>query len=139
MFVAKRDIIFQPPKTQAGVRTIALPLILIDALKRQNILLTQDKLAAGADYKDHGLVSQTKNGSPVSPYYFEVRWLDMLRKSGWPKIRFHDLRQTHASLLLKMNVNPKIVSERLGHYSIGITLDRYKIYSRSLIRSFSSR
>lgn len=117
--------VFQPPKTQAGVRTIALPQITIDALKRQKALLAQDKLAAGATYKDHGLVSQTKNGFPVSPYYFEVRWLDMLRKSGLPQIRYHDLRHTHASLLLKMDVNPKIVSERLGHSSIGITLDRY--------------
>lgn len=42
-----------------------------------------------------------------------------------PKIRFHDLRHTHASLLLKQNVHPKIVSARLEHSSVGITLDRY--------------
>ncbi|WP_337100493.1 tyrosine-type recombinase/integrase [Paenibacillus sp. YIM B09110] len=71
------------------------------------------------------MVTQTKFGCPVSPYYFESRWLDMLRKSGLPKIRFHDLRHTHASLLLQQNVHPKLVSERLGHSSIGITLDRY--------------
>jgi integrase len=49
----------------------------------------------------------------------------MLRKSTLPKIRYHDLRHTHASLLLKMDINPKLISERLGHASIGITLDRY--------------
>ncbi|MDF2713419.1 MAG: phage integrase [Paenibacillus sp.] len=42
-----------------------------------------------------------------------------------PKIRFHDLRHTHASLLLKAQVHPKVVSERLGHSSVMITLDRY--------------
>ena len=117
--------IFQEPKTKAGIRTIALPQITIDALKRQKVLLAQDKLAAGPKYVDHGLVSQTKNGSPISPYYFESRWLELVRKSDLPKIRFHDLRHTHASLLLQQNVHPKVVSERLGHSSVGITLDRY--------------
>jgi len=121
----ERGHTFQEPKTKAGIRTIALPQITIDAIKRQKILLAQDKLAAGAKYNDYGLVSQTRNGSPVNPYLFERQWLEMLRKSGSPKIRFHDLRHTHASLLLKQNVNPKIVSERLGHASVSITLDRY--------------
>ena len=68
---------------------------------------------------------QTRNGFPVSPYFVESRWLDLLRKSGLPKIRLHDLRHTHASLLLKAGIHPKAVSERLGHSSIMITLDRY--------------
>ncbi|MEK3757848.1 tyrosine-type recombinase/integrase [Paenibacillus sp. FSL P4-0338] len=116
---------FQEPKTKAGIRTIALPQMTIDALKHQKVLQAKDKLAAGVKYTDHGLVSQTKNGLPINPYYFEARWLDMLRKSGVKCIRFHDLRHTHASLLLLQNVHPKIVSERMGHSSVGITLDRY--------------
>ncbi|RXZ80996.1 site-specific integrase [Paenibacillaceae bacterium] len=117
--------IFQEPKTKAGIRVIALPQITVNALKKQRVLQAEDKLAADPAYKDLGLVTQTKNGSPVNPYYFESCWLDMLRKSGLPKIRFHDLRHTHASLLLQQNVHPKVVSERLGHSSVGITLDRY--------------
>lgn len=121
----ERGHIFQEPKTKAGIRTIALPQMTIDALKKQKVLLAQDKLTAGAKYNDHGLVTQTKFGCPVSPYYFESRWRDMLQKSGLPSIRYHDLRHTHASLLISQNVHPKIVSERLGHASVGITLDRY--------------
>jgi len=102
-----------------------MPGIVVAAMKQQKILQAQDKLAAGQNYKDFGLVSQTKRGLPINPYYFERRWLDMLRKSGLPKIRFHDLRHKHASLLLKQKVHLKIVSERLGHSSVGITLDRY--------------
>jgi integrase len=49
----------------------------------------------------------------------------VLKKAGLPHIRFHDLRHTHATLLLKGGVHPKIVSERLGHANIGITLDTY--------------
>ena len=50
---------------------------------------------------------------------------DVLRKAGLPHIRFHDLRHTHATLMLSQGVHPKIVSERLGHSSITITLDTY--------------
>ncbi len=42
-----------------------------------------------------------------------------------PRIRFHDLRHTHATLALAAGVHPKIVSERLGHASIAITMDTY--------------
>jgi integrase len=49
----------------------------------------------------------------------------MIKKAGLPHIRFHDLRHTHATLMLKGGVHPKIVSERLGHANIGITLDTY--------------
>jgi integrase len=104
---------------------MAIPDVTMTALKKQKVLQAEDKLASGPKYNDHGLISQTKHGLPISPYYFEARWLDLLRRSGLPKIRFHDLRHTHASLLLKQNVHPKIVSERMGHSSVGITLDRY--------------
>lgn len=117
--------IFQEPKTASGIRTMAIPDVTMTALKKQKVLQAEDKLASGPKYNDHGLISQTKHGLPISPYYFEARWLDLLRRSGLPKIRFHDLRHTHASLLLKQNVHPKIVSERMGHSSVGITLDRY--------------
>ncbi|MBT2284259.1 site-specific integrase [Paenibacillus polymyxa] len=117
--------IFQEPKTAAGIRTMAIPDVTMTALKKQKVMQAEDKLASGPKYNDHGLISQTKHGLPISPYYFEARWLDLLRRSGLPKIRFHDLRHTHASLLLKQNVHPKIVSERMGHSSVGITLDRY--------------
>jgi len=48
-----------------------------------------------------------------------------LIKAGLPRVRFHDLRHAHATLMLQQGVHPKIVSERLGHASIGITLDTY--------------
>jgi integrase len=48
-----------------------------------------------------------------------------VQKSGQPRIRFHDLRHTHASHLLKAGVNIKIVSRRLGHASVSFTLDKY--------------
>jgi integrase len=53
------------------------------------------------------------------------RFAGLLSTAGLPHVRFHDLRHTHASLMLKRGVHPKIVSERLGHATVGITLDTY--------------
>lgn len=54
------------------------------------------------------------------------QWFNKLvKKLGLPTIRFHDLRHTHATLLLQAGVNPKVVSERLGHAGITITLNTY--------------
>jgi integrase len=63
----------------------------------------------------------------------------MVQAAGVPNIRFHDLRHTHATLLLEQDVHPKIVSERLGHASIAITLDTYSHVSPSLQRAAAAR
>jgi integrase len=52
-------------------------------------------------------------------------WYRFAKRSGLPHVRFHDLRHAHATLMLLQGVHPKVVSERLGHASIGITLDTY--------------
>lgn len=65
-------------------------------------------------------------GTPISPRNLVRRFKSLLKRAGLPQtIRFHDLRHTHATLLLKQGVHPKVISERLGHSSITITLDTY--------------
>ena len=81
-------------------------------------------------YKDSGLVIQTSTGIPVSPRNLmrNFYWLiEKIQKEvpDFPSIRFHDLRHTHATLLLKAGIHPKIVQEKLGHSSIHVTLDTY--------------
>ena len=58
-------------------------------------------------------------------FWHPTAWLGILQKAGLEHLRFHDLRHAHASLMLQQNVHPKVVSERLGHSSVGITLDTY--------------
>ena len=58
-------------------------------------------------------------------YVTTHRFKPLLKRAGLPRVRFHDLRHTCATLLLSKNVNPKVVSEMLGHASIAITLDTY--------------
>lgn len=77
-------------------------------------------------YRDRGLVFTSDSGAPLNPSNVRNRNLRRLTgKAGLPAIRFHDLRHTCATLLLARNVNPKIVSEMLGHATIAITLDTY--------------
>jgi integrase len=65
------------------------------------------------------------DGRPVNPDTLSSNWRGFLARSGLPHVRFHDLRHAHATLMLLQGVHPKVVSERLGHASVGITLDLY--------------
>ena len=68
----------------------------------------------------------SEDGEPLDRRYLTSRRFKALQKrAGLPELRFHDLRHTSATLLLSKNVNPKIVSEMLGHAIIAITLDTY--------------
>jgi integrase len=70
-------------------------------------------------------VIDSGDGSPLNPVNLSSAWPKFLRRAGLPHVRFHDLRHAHATLMLLQGVHPKVVSERLGHSSIGITLDTY--------------
>ncbi len=71
------------------------------------------------------LVVRTEAGRAWNPDTLSSTWRRLSRRVGLPSVRFHDLRHAHATLMLVMGIHPKIVSERLGHSSIGITLDTY--------------
>ncbi len=71
------------------------------------------------------LVFSHPNGSPILPGTVSHWFRRLARKLGMPGIHFHSLRHTHATLMLKDNVHPKVVQERLGHSTISITLDTY--------------
>ena len=65
------------------------------------------------------------DGSPVPPDTVTHAWRKLARRNGFKGVRLHDARHTHATLLLKQGVHPKIVQERLGHATIATTLDTY--------------
>ena len=67
----------------------------------------------------------TAEGGPLAPDRLSAAFQRISNSLGFKNIRLHDLRHTHATLMLKMGIHPKIVSERLCHASIGITLDTY--------------
>ncbi|WP_245464681.1 MULTISPECIES: tyrosine-type recombinase/integrase [unclassified Mesorhizobium] len=63
--------------------------------------------------------------SPLQPRSLTHEWIRVIGNTTLPRIRFHDLRHTHATQMLSAGVHPKVASERLGHSTIGITLDLY--------------
>lgn len=75
--------------------------------------------------RHEGLIFTTSTGKPVSPRNILRHFQLALERLGLPKVTFHSLRHLHASYLLRQNVHPKIVQERLGHSSIALTLDVY--------------
>jgi integrase len=80
---------------------------------------------AGPAYLERDLVFATGRGTPLEPSNLRRTWLAITRAAGLPGLRIHDLRHAHATLMLGAGIHPKVVSERLGHASVTITLDTY--------------
>ncbi|MDW3038322.1 MULTISPECIES: tyrosine-type recombinase/integrase [Bacillus cereus group] len=111
-------------KTKSGSRTIDLPEETVTALKKHWLFIRGER-EKNRSYKNLDLVVCTEFGTPTHKSNIRRVFKSIIKKADIPKIRFHDMRHTHATLLLLQGVNPKIVSERLGHADVRITLDTY--------------
>lgn len=76
-------------------------------------------------YDDQDLVFAKPNGAPLHPDLVTQAFERRLARTDMPRIRLHDLRHTHATLMLQAGVPPKVVSERLGHATVASTMDVY--------------
>lgn len=118
--------VISEPKTAYSRRHIALPKTVIEALRRHRARQHEERLALGEAWEDNDLVFANEVGRPFEAGNILRRsFSPLLAKAGLPHMRFHDLRHTAATLLLGRGINPKIVSEMLGHASIQITLGLY--------------
>jgi integrase len=117
------ELHFETPKTPKGRRVIDLDAGMVAVLRAHRTRQLEERLARGPAYQDSGLVFTRKDGSLIHPDRFS-QMLDLyVARSGLPRIRLHDLRHAWASLALQAGVNPKVVSERLGHATVAFTLD----------------
>lgn len=118
---------FTEPKTAKSRRTIPLPASAIRALIEHRRRQAEERLAAGPKYAQHNLVFATAMGEPLDERNVVNRhFKPILKAAGLPmSVRLYDLRHTCATLLLAQGEHPKIVSERLGHANITLTLDTY--------------
>jgi integrase len=116
---------FAPPKTKRSQRQITLTQRAVEVLRRHRLHQNVERLESPV-WEDNDLVFPNTLGRPMDgTNLLHYHFYPLLKRTGLPRIRFHDLRHTAATLLLGRGVNPKIVSEMLGHASVGITLDTY--------------
>jgi integrase len=116
---------FAEPKTKRSRRTVMLPALAVDALKRQKARQAATRLAAGTAWQDtRNLVFTDVVGRSVQPGHVSKSFRAVADRLGLP-VRLHDLRHTAATLMLAAGVPLKVVSETLGHASIVVTADVY--------------
>ena len=116
-----------PPKTKRGRREITISKSLATSLAALKSRQKHVKRAAGDQYQDHGFIFADSEGRPLyPPPLIKQVFRPALKRAGLPTtIRLYDLRHTSATLLLKAGEHIKVVSERLGHSNVAITLETY--------------
>ncbi len=119
------EILLSTPKTRKGRRLIALDPATIRALRLDRVRQKRECRAKGIPWDASGYVFTRADGEPYHPERVSKMFRRAAKEAGLPPIRLHDLRHSHATMALGAGVHPKVVSERLGHANIGITLDCY--------------
>ena len=114
------------PKTPRSRRSIPLSASTMTELRNHKRNQAEERLKLGSKYKNQDIVFAAESGTPLLWRNLTRRhFKPLLKKAGLPDVRLYDLRHTCATLLLSAGENPKVVSERLGHASIVLTLDTY--------------
>lgn len=117
--------IFKEPKSKSGRRQIALPPSLAILLREHRTKEEGTRILAKNPLTPTDLVFSHHDGSPIRPNSVTRAFTTLAHSIGLEGVRFHDLRHAHATLMLRQGIHPKIVSERLGHSTISMTLDIY--------------
>ena len=125
-------IVASSTKTTKSRRRVSLDTGTVAVLKAHRASHAKERLLVGEGWSDHGLVFCRADGLPVHPDWFSDHFRKLVTRAGLRRIRLHDLRHTHATMALRAGIHPKIVSERLGHATVGITLDLYSHVAPSL-------
>lgn len=130
---------FGEPKSMAGRRSLALPTVCVDALRSHRIRQLERRLEFDGDWQDTDLIFERGDGSLLHPNTLLHAFERLIVAAGVPRIRFHDLRHTAATLMLANGEHPKIVQERLGHSDISMTLNRYSHVTMDMQRDAVDR
>ena len=122
---AEKGLILEPPKSKASRRVIDLDDGTMQTLREHKVRQMEHRITLGQTYEDNDLVFPNQFGTSINPMAL-MRALDRAaRRAGTKHIKLHDLRHFHASVLLQSGQNPVLVSKRLGHSTVSMTLDIY--------------
>jgi integrase len=116
---------FSEPKSAAGKRAIMISSTMVEKLREHLDHQQQERQIAGPNWQENDLIFPSIIGTPLDHRNLFRDFKELLKKTGLPNIRFHDLRHTAASLMLLQGIHPKVVQERLGHSDISLTLNTY--------------
>lgn len=118
------DVVVSTPKTHQA-RVVDLDPGTVEILNRHQLDQINGRSEWAYDREAHDLVFTREDGRPLHPEGFTRLFNRQVAKSGLPRIRFHDLRHTHASIAVQAGIPVKVISERLGHESPAFTLKQY--------------
>ncbi len=141
---------FGEPKTKKSRRTIPLPEQLTQELviwkskqarekKKWNALYKDVESDQRPEYNAINLVFCNEIGEPINPEYISRTFKRDLERAKLPDIRFHDLRHGHATMLLELGEDIKVISDRLGHSTITLTADTYSHVREKMQREASNK
>lgn len=113
------------PKTAGSRRTLSIPTIAVTALEKHRADQRTLKKFVGDKWVEMNFVFTSDVGTPLDISNVLHHFQRICAVAGLPKLRFYDLRHTHASLLIAKGKHPKVIASRLGHASIKLTMDTY--------------
>lgn len=129
---------FKPTKSKQS-RTVQLSFHALEVLRKHRVAQSRERLKVGPGYNSLDLVFPREDGSVWEPEAFGKAFTGLVRRAKLGHIRLHDLRHSCASILLKAGIHVKVVSERLGHSTVAITLDLYSHLLPGLQRDASDK
>ena len=131
------QVVFKSPKTAKSRRTITLPALTVEAIVRHRSAQAEERLRLGLGKAE--LVFTRADGAPMDADGLTKGFAKLVDASGVRPITFHGLRHTHISHQLMDGVHVKVVSERAGHASVGITLGVYAAFVPTLQADAATR
>jgi integrase len=118
-------LVVNKPKSERGARTVALPPLCVDAMRRRRQTQRLERIAAGPRWTETGYVFTTEIGTPIDPDNLQRAWRKVTTRAGLGNLRFHALRHSAATVTLARGVPLEVISRQLGHAGYAITADVY--------------
>ena len=123
--VVENKVAFGTPKTERGARRVTLPPDAVEVLAQHRAAQDTEHAKIPEAWEHPELVFTTEIGTPLHPRNFYRTWQGLIKEAELPRIRLHDLRHLHVSLLIQRGFDPKTIADRVGHADPGFTLRRY--------------